>query len=161
VNEPAGGYWVIPVTLLVAAVFAVLPLGRDLAWWRPEWLVLVLIYWTIALPHRVGLFTALAVGLLVDVLEGALIGQNMLALGVVVTVARLLYQRLRVFSVAQQALMLFVLVGIHQLIAQWVQSLQGGGAASFVFMLPALTSALLWPLLMPVLRGVRRGFGVR
>ena len=54
----------------------------------------------------------------------------------------------------------FVLVGIHQLIAQWVQSLQGGGAASFVFMLPALTSALLWPLLMPVLRGVRRGFEV-
>jgi rod shape-determining protein MreD len=40
-------------------VLAVLPMSRALAWWRPEWLLLVLVYWTMALPHRVGLFTAL------------------------------------------------------------------------------------------------------
>lgn len=160
-SDNAEGYWVILLSLLVALVFAVLPLARSLAWWRPEWLLLVLVYWSIALPHRVGLFTALAVGLMLDVLEGAVLGQNMLALGVVVTVAQLMYQRLRLFSLPQQAAVLFVLAGIHQLIVQWVQNLQGAGAQNFAFLLPALSSALLWPLLMPLLRGLRRGFGVQ
>jgi len=120
VSEPASGYWVIIASLLAAAILAVLPLGRTLAWWRPEWLLLVLVYWAIALPHRVGLFTALAVGLVLDVMDGAPIGQHMLSLGVVVTLARLMYQRLRVFTLAQQASVLFVLVGLHQLIGQWL-----------------------------------------
>ena len=70
-------------------------------------------------------------------------------------------QRLRLFAPMQQALMLFVLVGTHQLITQWVQSLQGGGAASFAFLLPALTSALVWPLLFALLRRARRYYEVR
>jgi rod shape-determining protein MreD len=161
VSENASGYWVILLSLFIAAVLAVLPLDRSVGWWRPEWLLVVLVYWTIALPQRVGLFTALSVGLLADVLEGAAIGQNMLSLGVVVTLARLMYQRMRVFTLTQQSLLVFVLVGIHQLLGQWLQSLQGVGAGSFVFLVPAISSALIWPLLMPVLRAIRRGFGVR
>jgi rod shape-determining protein MreD len=160
VSEQGSGYWIIVLTLLAAAVLAVLPLGHSLAWWRPEWVALVMVYWTIALPHRVGLFTALCVGACLDVLEGALIGQHMLALGVVVTVARLLYQRLRVFTLPQQASIVFVLVGIYQLLVQWVQNFQGAAAASFVFLLPALSSALMWFLLMPLLRSLRRSFQV-
>ncbi len=160
VSEPTSGYWVIVVSLLGAMILAVLPLDRGLAWWRPEWILLVLVYWTIALPHRVGMFTAMVIGLGVDVLEGAPLGQNMLALTVVVTLARLMYQRLRVFSLGQQATVVFLLAGLHQLITLWLQGLQGIGAAGFSFLLPALTSALLWPLLMPALRGLRRGYHV-
>ncbi|GAB5415853.1 MAG: rod shape-determining protein MreD [Congregibacter sp.] len=159
-SETAQAYWVILLTLFVAAVFAVMPLARGLVWWRPEWILLVLIYWTIALPHRLGMLTALCVGFIVDVMEGAAIGQNMLSFALVIILARLMYQRLRVFSSLQQASVIFVLAGIHQLIGQWLHGLQGGGATSFIFLLPALTSALLWPLLMPILRGLRRGFGV-
>jgi len=160
VSEQGRGYWLILLSLLVAAVLAVLPLQRDLAWWRPEWLTLVLLYWTIALPHRVGMFTALVVGLLVDVLEGAPMGQNMLALGVVISIARLMYRRLRVFTLPQQALIVFFLTGLQQLIVQWLQSLQGAGASSFLFLLPALSSAFLWPPLLLLLRKLRRGYGV-
>jgi rod shape-determining protein MreD len=163
VSDAGHAYWVILASLLVAAVLAILPVDRALAWWRPEWLLLVLVYWTIALPHRVGLLTALCVGLPVDVMEGAPLGQNMLALGVVVVLAQLMYQRLRIFSLTQQALVLFVLTGVHQLIEQWLQGLQGlqaGGATGFRFLLPALTSALLWPPLFVLLRGMRRSFRV-
>ncbi|WP_439105734.1 rod shape-determining protein MreD [Congregibacter sp.] len=162
-SEGVNGYWVIVVSLLLAAIFAVVPLTRAVVWWRPEWILLVLLYWTIALPHRVGLITALAVGLLVDVMEGAVIGQNMLSLAVVVTLARLMYQRLRVFSLVQQASVVFLLAGLHQLITQWLQwlqGLQGAGAPGFAFLYPALSSALLWPLMMPVLRELRRSYKV-
>lgn len=160
VSERSQGTWVIALTLLVAAVLAVLPLARSLAWWRPEWILLTLVYWTIALPHRVGLLTALGMGLIVDVLEGAPIGQNMLALGLVVTLAGLMYQRVRVFTVVQQAGVIFVLAGIQQLVVQWLQGLEGLAGSGFQFLLPALTSALLWPLVMPFLRGLRRSYRV-
>lgn len=159
-SETPSGYWVIIATLLAAAILAVLPLGRSLAWWRPEWLLLVLVYWAIALPHRVGLFTALVVGLVLDVMDGAPIGQHMLSLGVVVTLARLMYQRLRVFTPAQQASVLFILVGLHQLIGQWLLGFQGVRAEGFAFLIPALSSALFWPPVMLVLRGLRRAYPV-
>lgn len=159
-SDDSHAYWVILVSFLSAVLLAILPMDRSLAWWRPEWVLLTLVYWTIALPHRVGLITAMAMGFLLDVLEGAVIGQNMLALGVVVTLAGLMYQRLRVFTIGQQATVIFVLAGIHQLIVQWLQGLQGLGAGDFKFLLPAVTSALLWPLVMGLLRHLRRSFRV-
>lgn len=158
-SEEEGSYWFIVLSLLAAAVLAVLPLTSALVWFRPEWLLLVLLYWAIMYPQRVGLLTAMVTGLLLDVLEGAPLGQNMLAMAIVVTLAGLMYQRLRVFTVAQQSLIVFLLVGLQQLIVQWLQNVQEAGADSFLFLLPALTSAVLWPLVLLSLRGVGRALG--
>ncbi|MFT4518946.1 MAG: rod shape-determining protein MreD [Halioglobus sp.] len=154
------GYGVILLTFLLAYVLAVLPLPPWLEWGRPEWVVLMLIYWSIALPHRVGIATALVLGVGLDVLEGAVLGQNAFALVVVVLLSLTLYQRLRVYSLAQQAGVVFILAGVNQLITQWVQNLEGMGASSMLFLLPAITSALLWPFVLQVLRGVRRYYRV-
>jgi len=126
----------------------------------PEWLALVLIYWTIALPARVGIVTGLLLGVGLDVLEGAVLGQNAFALVVVALLSVILYQRLRVYSLWQQAGVVFVLIGINQLICQWVQNLQGVGARSLFFLLPAVSSALLWPVVLHTLRGLRRHYQV-
>jgi len=160
VEQGPHGYWAILLSFLLAMVLALLPLPQWLLWGRPEWVALVLVYWVIALPHRVGLVTALVVGLMLDVLEGAVIGQNAFALVVVATLALTLYQRLRVYSLWQQAAVVFVLVGINQMICQWVQNLQGAGAATLLFLLPAFSSALLWPFVLHSLRGVRRHYRV-
>ncbi len=154
------GYWVVIATLLAAAVLAVLPLPLWLVWLRPEWVALVLIYWCIALPHRVGVVVAVLTGIAMDLLEGALLGQNTFALAVVALLSVGLYQRLRLFSLWQQAGMVFVLIGIHQLICQWVQNLEGVGLRSPLLLLPALSSALLWPLVLTLLRGLRRHYRV-
>ena len=154
------GYWVIVLSFTLAYVLAVLPLPDWLLEARPEWLALALIYWTIALPHRVGILTALVLGIGMDVLEGAVLGQNALALVVVALLSLLLYQRFRVFSLSQQVIVVFVLVGIHQLFCQWVQNLEGAGATTQLFLLPAFSSALLWPVVLHVLRGVRRHYRV-
>jgi rod shape-determining protein MreD len=159
-DEGPQAYWVILATFLLALVLAVLPLPHWLLWARPEWLALALIYWTIALPQRVGVLTALSLGVAMDVLEGAVLGQNGFALVVVAVLALLLYQRLRVFSLLQQAGVVFVLIGIHQLICQWVQNLEGAGAQTSLFLLPALTSALLWPVVLHILRALRRHYEV-
>jgi rod shape-determining protein MreD len=145
---------------VAAYVLAVLPLPQWLLWGRPEWLALTLIYWTIALPHRVGIMTGLLLGVGLDVLEGAVFGQNAFALVVVALLSLTLYQRLRVYGLWQQAGVVFVLIGINQLICQWVQNLQGVGARSLLFLLPAFSSALLWPVVLLTLRGLRRHYRV-
>ena len=57
VDQQPNGYWVILLTFFAAYVLAVLPLPLWLLWARPEWVALLLIYWTIALPQRVGMVT--------------------------------------------------------------------------------------------------------
>ncbi|MEM9255999.1 MAG: rod shape-determining protein MreD [Pseudomonadota bacterium] len=159
-DEEGSGYLIILGTFIAAYVLALVPLPQWLQWGRPECLALTLIYWTIALPQRVGVFTGLMLGLGLDVLEGAVLGQNALALVVVALLSLVLYQRLRVYSVLQQSAVVFVLVGINQLICQWVQNLQGVGADSLLFLLPALSSAVVWPVVLQVLRTLRRRYQV-
>ena len=79
---------------------------------------------------------------------------------VVALLSLTLYQRLRVYSLWQQAGLVFVLIGINQLICQWVQNLEGAGARSLFFLLPAFSSALLWPVVLHSLRAFRRYYRV-
>ena len=159
-EEGSHGYWLIVTSFLVAYVLAVLPMPQWLMWARPEWVALILIYWAIALPHRVGILSALALGIMLDTLEGAVLGQNAFSLLVVALLCQTLYQRLRVFSVLQQAGTVFVLIGINQLVCQWVQNLEGVGGPSLLFLLPAVSSALLWPVVLHILRRLRRQYWV-
>ena len=127
------GLWVIAATFLVAFLLAVAPLPGWLGWARPEWVALVLIYWVVALPQRVGVLTALVVGVMLDILEGAVLGQNALALSVVAFLALILYQRVRVFNLWQQGAVVFMLLGINQLLVQWIQNATSEGAQSLIF----------------------------
>ncbi len=159
-NRQGHAYGVILLTFLAAYVLAVLPLPPWLQWGRPDWIALTLIYWCIALPQRVGIATGLVLGLGIDVLEGSVLGQNAFALIVVALLSLILYQRLRVYSLWQQAGVVFILVGINQLICQWLQNIEGGSALPRLFLLPAFSSALLWPVVLHTLRGLRRHYRV-
>jgi rod shape-determining protein MreD len=160
VNREHNGLWVILLTFVVAYLLAIVALPPWLVWARPEWLALALIYWIIALPHRIGIATAVVLGVGLDVLEGAVLGQNALALMVIALLSLVLYQRLRVFNVLQQSGMVFILIGVNQLICQWLQNLLGSGSPTMAFLLPAFSSALLWPVVFQVLRGLRRHYRV-
>ena len=91
-EQESNGYGVILATFAVCYVLAIVPLPQWLLWGRPEWVALTLIYWVIALPHRVGITTAIAVGVGLDVLEGAALGQNAAALAVVAILGRAVAQ---------------------------------------------------------------------
>ena len=95
-----------------------------------------------------------------DVLLGSLIGQHALAYIVIAYIAANLYQRLRMFSVWQQAAVLLALLGTNHLIIFWVESFAGLSDWSFWYLLPAVAGALLWPWIFLLLRFLRRRFGV-
>ncbi|WP_339672507.1 rod shape-determining protein MreD [Dasania marina] len=159
-QQRANGTWVIVTSIVIALVLSITPMPFWAQWGRPEWLAMVLIYWVIALPERVGLGVAWLSGLVLDVIEGTPLGQNAFALAVITYAALVLYQRMRMYTPWQQAGVLFVLVGVHQLIGHWVQTLIGVISPTLLFLLPALVSALLWPWLSALLRFCRRYFYV-
>jgi len=161
IESEHNGYGIIVITFVLAFILAIVPFPPWLGWARPEWVALVLVYWTIALPHRVGIFTGLVLGIALDVVEGAVLGQNALSLAVIALLANTLYQRFRVYNLWQQAAMVFLLIGFNQLICHWVQTLQGVTSKSLIFLLPAFTSALLWPVTLHLLRPLRRHYQVR
>lgn len=161
IQQSSGGVWVIVCSFAVAFLLAVIPLPHTMLWARPEWVTLVLIYWVIALPQRIGILTSFLIGLLVDSLEGAALGQNALSLSVVAYVSLLLYQRLRQYNMWQQAAVVFVMVGINQMVGQWLHNLNGMSASSPLFLMPVAISALLWPGVMALLRHLRRRYQVR
>ena len=154
----------IALTFVVAMVLAIVPLPDsvpvELGYLRPEWVVLVLIYWVIALPRRVGILVAWSVGLIVDVLLGSLLGQHGIAFIIAAYIASSLYQRLRMFSLWQQSMIVFAIVGLNQLINFWIESIVGIGDWNMWYLLASVVSALLWPSVFFLLRYLRRQFNV-
>jgi len=157
----ANGLLVILLTLVVALWLSIVPLPLWAQWGRPEFVAMVALYWVMALPERVGIGWAWLLGLVQDIVEGSVFGEHALALAVLAYLVLILYQRMRMFTPLQQAAVIFLFIGLHQLLCNWVQALSGNSSTSLLFLLPALISALLWPLLALLLRVLRRSYFVR
>ncbi|SDS95037.1 rod shape-determining protein MreD [Halopseudomonas sabulinigri] len=151
---------VIIFTLLVALLLSVMPMPEPFNLGRPMWLALVLAYWVMALPHRVGLLTAWLAGLVSDVLFGQLFGQHALVMTLIVWQLLLLHQRIRRFPLWQQSLVMLPVFGIAQMVLLWLNSLSGNRPPTLLFLLPALVSAILWPWVHTLLQGIKRRFRV-
>ncbi len=155
---------VIWATLLLALLLTAARLPADVpelfSWLRPEWAAIVLLYWVMAVPQRVGMVTAWCVGILVDSLTGSLLGQHALGFVLIAFVGLSMYERLRMYSLLQQAFIVFVTIALARLIGFWVEALVRGVGWTPMILLPAVTSALLWPLAFTALRALRRKFRI-
>lgn len=152
--------WAIWGSLLLALLFSVAPMPQFMEVGRPLWLALVLSYWVLVVPHRVGMVSAWCLGLVLDVLNGTLLGQNALTLTLIVFLVLSLQRRLQMFPMWQQSLVLLVVFGLAQLVQLWLNALTGNRPPTLAFVLPALISALLWPWVFAILRAVQQRFGV-
>ncbi|WP_462381490.1 rod shape-determining protein MreD [Pseudomonas sp. Marseille-QA0892] len=152
--------WLIWLTFAIALLLSVAPLPKFMQIGRPLWLALFLTYWTLALPQRVGMTTAWVLGLAEDVLYGTPLGQNALILTLVTFLVLSLQQRLRMFPMWQQCLVLLVVYGLAQLVQLWLHALTGSRAPTLAFILPAVVSALLWPWVLVALRGLHQRFRI-
>lgn len=155
-----GARLIILISLIVAMALSILPLPRQLFLINPDWVALCLIYWIITLPDRVGLTTAWLTGLFTDALTGRLLGQHAIAYVVIAYLCLRGYRRLRLYPIPQQSMWVLAFLLANQLLILWTQSIRNNNAESWLYWLPALTGALLWPLVMVTLRELRRYFRI-
>ena len=149
---------VIATTFVIALLLTALPMPESAAIWRPEWVALVLIYWCMAAPERVGVAVGWMAGLFLDVMTGTLLGQHALGLTVVAWVAHHTHRRVRVLPLWRQAITVFVLLFLYQALVLWSNGIRGIPVAATAYWTSPLVSTLLWPWLFVVLRVVRRRY---
>lgn len=136
-------------SLLLAMGLNMLPLGR--AAWLPDLLALVLVFWSVHQPLRVGIGAAFVFGLAMDVHQAALLGQHALAYTALSYFAITIHRRLLWFSVPSQAVQVFPLFAAAHAIEIVVRMLAGGIFPGWTVFLPPLVEALLWPVVSVLL----------
>ena len=119
--------------------------------WVPDGLALVLVFWTIHQPQRVGMTSAFVFGLLVDVHQGSLLGQHALAYTCLSYLATALHRRLLWFSVPSQALQIMPLFLVAHGIELGVRMSAGGTFPGLPILLAPVLEALLWPVVSVLL----------
>jgi rod shape-determining protein MreD len=149
------------LTLILAMCLRIAPWPVEMAALNPDWVLLVLIYWSLAIPERVGIFHAWTFGLLTDVLTGRLLGQYALAYSLVIYICLKLHKRLRQFPLLQQGLFIFFCLLLSQLLLFFIKNLQHPAQLHASFWLPVFTGTLCWPLVHGVLRFVRLSRRIR
>ncbi len=154
------GWVVIAVTFIVALMLTALPLPDWAAAWRPAWVALVLVYWCMAVPEKIGVMAGWCVGMLLDVLTGTLLGQHALALSVTAFAAHKLHRRVRVLPIWQQAISVFGLMLFYQILVLWVSGIQGQPVPLLGYWTSPLVSMALWPWVYIILRDLRRRYKV-
>ncbi len=153
--------WVIIATFLAALILTLIPLPGWLELLRPEWVMIVLIYWCLAIPERVGVIVGWVAGITLDVATGSLLGQHALELALVAFIVVKLHKRIRLFPVWQQAVTVLLMALLSQLITVWVNGVIDRPTGGFTGWLPSMTTLLLWPPLFMLLRRIRRFYRVR
>lgn len=135
------------LSALVALALAVMPLPASVDAFRPDFLVLVVFYWSIESPRAGGLGLAFASGLALDVERGVVLGEHALALTLMAAWATHLRLRVRVFSMVSQSLTIFALLSGYQFILFWIDGATGNAVTTFGRWLAPVVGALIWPLL--------------
>lgn len=146
--------WFIGLSLLLALALDMVPLGR--APYLPHALAMVLVFWNVHQPRRVGIGVAFFCGLLMDVHHGALLGQHALAYTLLSFGAVALHRRLLWFSLAGQALHVLPLFMLAHAAMALVRLMMGGMLPGWQLLLAPLLEALLWPLVSWLLLAPQR-----
>lgn len=144
----------IALSLLAALAVNLLPLGRGAFW--PDVLALVLVFWNVHQPRRVGVVIAFAFGLVMDVHQGAVLGQHALAYTLLSFGAVTIHRRVLWFNLGSQMLHVLPLFLLAQLVTVLVRLVVGGMYPGWSLWLAPLLQAALWPLAHLVLLAPQR-----
>lgn len=146
-------------TIGAAFILNLLPWGRMM--WVPDFLAVVLVFWNIHQPRRVGIGIAFLFGLLMDIHEGSLLGEHALAYSILSYGALSLHRRVPWFGVIGRMLHMVPLFLLARVVILLVRLAVGGSVPGWEYFYPVAANALLWPiaealLLAPQRRAVER-----
>lgn len=149
------GFSRIILSIAVAMCLRIAPWPQELAIYNPDWVLMVLVYWSITFPERVGIFHAWTFGLFTDVLMGRILGQYALAYSLVIYICLKLHKRLRRFPLIQQELFIFCCLLLSHLLLFLIKNLQHPAQLHGEFWWPVLTGTVCWPVVHALLRFVK------
>jgi rod shape-determining protein MreD len=144
----------IAASLIGAFLLNLLPWGQ---WFGvPDFVALVLIFWSIHQPRKVGIGVAFFMGLLMDVHDATLLGQHALAYTLLSYFAIMIHRRVLWFPIGTQALHVLPLLLLAQLVQLVVRMLVSGNFPGWPYFLESGVAAVLWPVVSGILLAPQR-----
>lgn len=148
-------YKVIYLSFFVSLVAAIFPLPIMFNAFRPDWMVLVLSYWIMALPHRVNIGHAFILGLLLDLLLGSILGMHGLLFSLLAYFTSINFQRFRYFTLVQTTLLLGLFIFLAKLGLYLIASSMQEITLHRPYFWSIFTSMLIWPWFFLFMRSIR------
>ena len=141
-------------SLVVALLVNMVPIGR--AAWTPDLLALVIVFWSVHQPARIGIGAAFVFGLLMDVHQAAMLGQHALSYTTLGFLATMIHRRLLWVPLVSQALQVLPLFALSHLIELAIRMIGGGAFPGWSLLVAPALEAALWPQVSLVLLAPQR-----
>ena len=142
----------------VALLLTIVPMPSAAENFRPDWVALTIIYWSMLLPRDYSVGFAWVVGIIVDVAQGTLFGQHALALCFVAYVIVKFSLQIRVFPPLQMTATVFAILSLYQFILFWINGVAGIFPPAVSYWGPVLAGTLVWLPLSTVFENVRHSY---
>lgn len=147
--------WIFSGSLIAAFLLQLMPLPPGAEPFKPYWLGLVVVYWAIEAPERMGLGLAFALGLVGDLLVGELLGEQAMRLVVLAFIVLRFRSRLRFFPLGQQTLAVLALLLNDRVVTLMIRGFSGEAMPPGAFWIAPLIGTLAWPMLYVALDNLR------
>ena len=134
----------IALTLIAALMLNLLPWSGAWLWIKPDFVALVVLYWCIEQPRKVGFVSAWMMGLFMDVADGTLLGQHALAYSILAYAGIVLHRRVRMFSGTSQVVHVFVLLLMNDLIVLAIRLAAGAEFPGMQYFIGSFVASALW-----------------
>jgi rod shape-determining protein MreD len=134
----------IALTLIAALLANLLPWSGVGLWIKPDFVALVLLYWCIEQPRKVGFVAAWLFGLFMDVADGTLFGQHALAYSILAYAGLVLHRRVLGFSGTPQVLHVVILLLMNDLFVLAIRMLAGADFPGFQYFVGSFVAGALW-----------------
>lgn len=152
---------VLMLIFIVAFVLEIMPWPAGFQGLRPTWVVLVLIYWALALPNKISVGTAFVAGIIWDLILGSILGVHALVLSVAIYFVAKYHLILRNLSLWLQSLLVIAYIALIRFFIFFVELILHSAEFNQQELLGAVISGILWPWIFLLMRQIRRGLHLR
>ena len=150
-------YFYSTISLFVALLLQITPVFGSTAYWRPQFLLLVVSYWLLKKQRQYGIAFAWLAGMLFDIFSGHMLGRHAITFSFCAYILILLNKRFYHFGLLSQTFLVFLLVLLNQLLLASISLLYRTDWNIVMLIAPAITSALIWPLLSLLMNRLPKG----
>jgi rod shape-determining protein MreD len=155
--NPDRYWWLMPTSLTVAFFWQFWPIGQAARQLAPDAVVMVMLYWALRRPEQVSSGWAFIVGILLDGIAGNPLGMHALSMVIIVYIVQLLNERIRMFAIWQQSLVVGALYTLYLLVCDWTLLLSSYSSNQPFLILTAISTGLCWPACYLLLRQLEQG----